>query len=134
MASRCKPFFKSQTTISINIWQSRLSFEINFSLTLYQFVIGRPYGEIFGLKKGKTGKFHKQNFKCVMLWGMDNFIIWSLEDFIEECLTWKILNIIKLSRVKKSRFIKFSSLIFCHFCSFESGKFHREIMLVENFK
>ena len=53
------------------------------------------------LIKRKTGKFHKDNFKCVMFLGMDNFIIQSMEDFIEECLTWKILNIIKFSRVKK---------------------------------
>ena len=65
--------------------------------------------------KGETGKFHKDNFKCVMFLGMDNFIIWSMEDFIEECLTWKILNIIKFSRVKKEIYEIFQPYFFVIF-------------------
>ena len=49
--------------------------------------------------EGETGKFHKDNFKCVIFLGMDNFIIRSMEDFIEECLTWTILNTRKYYKI-----------------------------------
>ena len=40
----------------------------------------------------------------------------------------------KIFQGKKRRFMKFSSLIFLSFLIFENGIFHKEIILVENFK
>ena len=82
--------------------------------------------------EGKPQNFIKTILKLFRFFS-DNFIIQSMKDFIG-MFNMENFKYYKIVQGKKSRFIKFSSLIFCHFCSFDSGKFHREIMLVENFK